>query len=222
SPLPKGMLYSRWDLNYAYTNLSIARQTLIDAAWPGTSGLTANDNVSAGNEWEKLVDDDTPLATYNYSYIPTDEAHVQYSVLLTNYFEQIGVKIGLIGLTRGEYYYKLLRGGMEFYSSAWGAAFNDPVEIFNPLYLTNAPFNYANISDTQTDNWIIEGLGERNETAREQIYYNIQKRLVEELYPVLWTHSQVRWDMWASNVKGIPTEGANIKFILKYAFLEDS
>ena len=111
---------------------------------------------------------------------------------------------------------------MEFYSTGWGAAFNDPVEMLDPLFSTNGPFNYANFTDTQIDNWFNQGLVERNETAREQIYYNIQKRLVEELYPKIWTFSRVLWDFWASNVKGIPTEGVQFKFILKYAYLEDS
>jgi peptide/nickel transport system substrate-binding protein len=222
SPLPKGMLYSNWSLNVAYTNLTIARQTLIDVAWPGTGVLTANDNVSVGNEWEKLVEDDTPLETYNFSIEEDRGSHIFQVSLLKKYFKQIGIKIVQVNLTPQDWWQKLIRGELEFYASGWGAAFNDPVEMLNPLYLDYGDFNHYNFSDAQVQTWILEGMTELNETARQQIYYNIQKKLVEELYPVIWTHYRVLWDVWASNVKGIPIEGVHFKMVLKYAYFEEA
>ena len=220
SPLSKGMLYSRWDLNVPYTNLTIARQILIDVSWPGTAGLTANDNISAGNEWEKLVEDDTPLAVYNFSIEEGVETHILLASLIAKYLKQIGVKVIALNLTSQEYIEKLINGGMEFWRVGWGPAFNDPVEMINPLYHTEGWYNHYNLSDSQLDTWIEQGIIETNETLREQIYYNIQKRLVEELYPVVWTHSYIYWHVWASSVKGIPVEGGQWKFILKYASFE--
>ncbi len=222
SPLPKGTLYSNWDLNVANTNLSVARQTLINATWPGTSTLTANDNVSTGNEWEKLVDDGTPLATYNFSMISGSSFHESQSILLTKYFKQIGIKLNQNNLTPSEHEEKLLGGGMEFYALGWGLAFNDPIEMLNPLFSENSPFNNYNFSDTQVEDWLNQGIVEFNETARKQIYSNIQKRLVEKLYPMIWTHSVPFWEIWSSDIKGIAVEGAPFKFILKYASLEES
>lgn len=221
SPLPKGLLYSNWDFDVASTNIQIARQTLKNASWPGTSGLTADDNVSAGNEWEKLVDDGIPLETYNFSYVPTVDSHVLQSVLFTKYFKQIGINVSLNNLTGPAWYDKVLKGGMEFYTIGWGAAFNDPVEILNPLFSEDSPYNHFNFTDAQVEDWLNQGLIERNETTRRQIYYDIQKRLIEDLYPVIWTHTNIDWEIWASNVKGIPLEGVPYTFILKYAYLED-
>jgi peptide/nickel transport system substrate-binding protein len=222
SPLPKGTLYSNCDLNAATTNLSVARQTLIDAAWPGTSNLTANNNISIGNEWEKLVEDGTPLATYNFSIIGTSSTHVAQSILLTKYFKQIGIKLNQNNLTPSEHEDKLYSGGMEFYADGWGMAFNDPIEMLNPLFSETSWFNNYNFSDTQVENWLNQGIIEFNETSREQIYYNIQKRLVEELYPVIWTHTIPFWEIWASSVKGLHVDGAFFKLILKYTYFEDS
>ena len=222
SPLPKGMLYSNWDFDVASTDIQIARQTLKNASWPGTSGLTADDNVSAGNEWEKLVDDGMPLETYNFSYVPTVDSHVLQSVLFTKYFKQIGINVSLNNLTGPAWWDKVQKGGMEFYTIGWGAAFNDPVEILNPLFSENSPYNHYNFTDAQVEDWLNQGLIERNETARRQIYYDIQKRLIEDLYPVIWTHTNIDWEIWASNVKGIPLEGVPYTFILKYAYLEDN
>ncbi|MFW9948171.1 MAG: ABC transporter substrate-binding protein, partial [Candidatus Odinarchaeota archaeon] len=61
SPIPDGVLYSNsTGIDIPYYNISIARQTLKDVNWSGLAGaLTADNNVSTGNEWEKLVDDGT-------------------------------------------------------------------------------------------------------------------------------------------------------------------
>lgn len=222
SPLPKGMLYSRWDLNVAVFDLQIARQTLINASWPGTGGLIADNDTSPGNDWEKLVDDGTPLATYNFSIIGTSSTHKLQLSLISKYLKQIGVNVGLNNLTRQEWWDGLQHGGLDFYSSGWGAGFNDPVELLNPFYSINGTANHFNFTDTQVQDWLEQGLEETNETRREQIYYDIQKHLVEQLYPLAWLYSPIRYYIWASNVKGIPLEGYPYKFFLKHAYIEEN
>jgi len=218
SPLSKGMLYSNWDLNVAVYDIQVARQTLIDASWPGTTNLTATDDISHGNEWEKLVDDGTPLETYNYSIINGRSIHIFSSSLVTKYLKQIGVKIELINLTAEDYDNKMNSGELEFFFSGWGPSFNDPIEMLNPLYSINPAFNICNFSDTQVQGWLEQGLIETNDTIREQVYYNIQKRLVEELYPVVWIYCPVRYHILASNLKGTPIEGDTFKVTLKDAY----
>ena len=47
---------------------------------------------------------------------------------------------------------------------------------------------------------------------------DIQERLVE-LNPIIWLDSTINYHIWDSDVKGIPNEGAAIKFVLKHAYL---
>jgi ABC-type transport system substrate-binding protein len=212
------MIYSNWGHDIAIYDLITARQTLIDASWPGTAGLTANNNVSIGNEWEKLVDDGTPLAIYNFSLIHDEYDHIIRANLISKYLKQIGVEVVYNNLTAQEWSDKLWLGGMEFYTWGWGAAFNDPIEILNPFYLMNATYNFNNFYDPQVQDWLEQGLIETNETVREEIYNNIQKRLVEELYPAVWLYTRVRYHVWASNLKGIPPA----LFSLKYLYIEEN
>jgi len=204
SPLPKGMLYYNWDFKVAEYNVKIARQTLIDANWQGTEDLTADSDISPGNDWERLVDEGTPLETYNYSLIPEFNSHMFHAYLISKYAKQIGVKIELNNLTPQEYWDKMRKGGLDFYIVGWGAAFNDPVEILNPLYSIYGDYNRINFYDPQVQEWLEQGLIETNEKARKHIYYNIQQRLVEELYPVVYLYCENWWHIWASNVKGVP------------------
>jgi len=54
---------------------------------------------------------------------------------------------------------------------------------------------------------------ETNPTLREEIYYKIQKRLIEELYPVILISSRIGILSYVSNLKGLPPNP--FKMVLK-------
>jgi len=47
-----------------------------------------------------------------------------------------------------------------------------------------------------------EALVETDETIRKELYYKIQERLIEELYPVAWLFSGFFIDVWNSDSGG--------------------
>ncbi|MFX1487986.1 MAG: ABC transporter substrate-binding protein, partial [Promethearchaeota archaeon] len=221
SPLPKKMPYSNWDdFDVPYYNISRARQILKDANWPGTKNLTANNNITARNEWAMLANSSTPLCTYNFS------SYNWWMDSVANLFiedlKQIGLKVNLIRLGQLDFWDKMESGELELFTDGWGAAMLDPVEIINPCYsykLDGAEGNYINFNDTQIQQWMEGALEEFNETTREQLYFNIQKRLIEQLNPVMWLVFPISYDIWNSAVRGIPIEGAQLKFMLKDIYL---
>ena len=96
SPLSLGMLYSNWeDFEVPVLNITKARQVLKEANLPGTADLTANDNVSAGNEWERLVENGNPLARFNFTYNvhPNWDFHREMALLFQHNLTQIGINI---------------------------------------------------------------------------------------------------------------------------------
>jgi ABC-type transport system substrate-binding protein len=219
SPIPKKMRYSNWDdFDVPYYNISIARQILKDANWSGTTSLIANDNITTGNDWEMVTNSSNPLASYNFSTSwPWMETVA--NIVIEN-LKQIGVKVNLNRLGPVELWDK--RRELEFYVTGWGAAMLDPVEIINPLYSTKldgVEGNYCNFNDTQIQKWMEDALNEFNEIAREQLYFNIQQRLVEQLNPVVWIAFPINYDVWTSNARGIPIEGMQLKFYLKNIYL---
>jgi len=97
SPIPDFILYYNvTNLDVPYYNVSIARQVLKDGGWPGTESLTVNSNTSVGNEWEKLVDDRRPLATYNMTYFDFLPIHTHVAILVEESLKQIGVNVSRI------------------------------------------------------------------------------------------------------------------------------
>jgi len=221
SPLPKKMPYSNWDdFDVPYYNISRARQILKDAKWPGTKNLTANENMTTGNEWESIANSPTPLSTYNFSSFNWWMDFV--ANFTVEHLKQIGIKINLIRLEQLDFWDKMYKGELELFTGIWGAAMLDPVEVINPCYsykLDGAEGNHINFNDIEVQQWMEDALEEFNETAREQLYFNIQKKLIEQLNPVLWLVFPISYDIWDSNVRGISIEGQQLKFMLKNVYL---
>ncbi|MCK4383504.1 MAG: ABC transporter substrate-binding protein [Candidatus Lokiarchaeota archaeon] len=207
SPIPKGMLYSHWgSFDMPYFNISIARQALKDVNWPETAGLTANHNISAGNEWELLVTEGTPLATYNHSF-PIGTLDDNLFVLLNESLKQIGVKFEQ---TPNMTWDKLgIFDKLGILRVGWQADYNDPISMINPLFSnkTDGVWNFGQVNDSLVQLWMEEALEETNETAREQLYFKIEKRLIEEVYPAIWCEMAFSYDVYVSNLHWTPDLG---------------
>ena len=59
-----------------------------------------------------------------------------------------------------------------------------------------------------------QAIVETNQTLREQLYYDIQRRLIEELYPMAWLHQDRTHITYLSNLKGLQLNNP-FKFSLK-------
>ncbi|MFX0025630.1 MAG: ABC transporter substrate-binding protein [Candidatus Hermodarchaeota archaeon] len=211
SPIPEGMLYSNiTDVEYPYYNVSKARQVLKDAGWPGTINLTANNDITTGNEWEMLVTNNTPLETYNFTYTSDDILSILIAPLLANNLKQIGIKLNatIIDFLKAWYIYteqygyhlNMIELSILGYN---GPKFNDPCSIINWMYSNKTiDLNYAQVNDKSVQLWMEEALEEPNENIRSQIYYDIQKHLLEEVFPVCYLYRKSFLRIFRSNVKG--------------------
>ncbi|MHA2131965.1 MAG: ABC transporter substrate-binding protein [Promethearchaeota archaeon] len=198
SPIPKGILYSNTtSIDVPYYNISLARKILKDAGWPGTSNLTADDDISPGNEWELLVNNLTPIANYTFDYSPFGIFSPLLAKLLQVNLKQIGVKI----INQTDWSIPQL----QLYTLGWIYDYNDP---HSGMILFASPafnFNLGRLNDSLVDQWIRKGMQETDPTLRRQIYYNIQKRLIEELYPHILCYSEFKLNIHVSDLKGYPT-----------------
>jgi ABC-type transport system substrate-binding protein len=227
SPITPSMLYSKWDVfNVPYYDVQTARQVLKDVGWNGTADLPANSNISSGNEWEQLVIDEKPLATYNFTYPTNSWTYEKVFNITSHNLKQIGVKIEAAKVTGEEYknivfHPELQRHKIELIFQGWQAPDLDP---HNTLRLINAlepSFNMGQVNDIQLQQWIEDAIVEVNVTKRENLYYNIQQRLIEELFPIVWVVVNIYFDIFGPNVKGIQTLFTNPnKFVLKGVYFE--
>ncbi len=210
SPIPDGIkYYSTENITLADYNIATARAALKDAGFPGTASLTANSDVSAGNDWEKLVTDGTPLATYNFSYNIGNPVREDILILITANFKQIGVKIEDAGMTWHEYLYRgyevagLHRNMLELGWIGWIPDYADASNFVGYL-MTNRSVasNFAQINDPVLQLWMEEALEETDETARAELYHKIQKRSAEVVYPWIYGYVSHVPRCMAPNVRG--------------------
>ncbi|MFW9785145.1 MAG: ABC transporter substrate-binding protein [Candidatus Heimdallarchaeota archaeon] len=208
-PIPESILYYNiTGIDVPYYNISAARRILKDGNWPGTDQLTVNNNISAGNEWELLANSSTPLAIYNYSACSNWPRSIWYADPIIEDLKQIGVKIEPFNLSISEWlfiYYEwggYNRNMIGLFFNFWIADYNDPSTFITEFY-TNKKLgdNVGQVNDTIVQEWLEEGLRERDATVRRQLYYKIQKRLIEDVCPNIWLNSRTRVDIYVSNLK---------------------
>ncbi|MHA1986834.1 MAG: ABC transporter substrate-binding protein [Promethearchaeota archaeon] len=221
SPLPLGTLYANWeDYDLPYYNVTRARQVLKELNWPGTENLTANNNITSGNEWEAIANSPSPLGIYNITYVIGWESIViVLPPIITENLKQIGVKVETFPLTWGEHWGNIFTGKTDLWWIGWMIDYNDPANTLNALFSVNSDghSNFQQTNDTQVQQWMEEGVIETNPLIRRQLYYNIQKRLIEEVYPFAWLYSPVWYDVYRSNLRGWEVWGAgsfkNLHFV---------
>jgi ABC-type oligopeptide transport system substrate-binding subunit len=80
--------------------------------------------------------------------------------------------------------------------------YNDPSSIINFLCSNKAlDVNYCQINDNTTQDLMELALAETNEAVRGQIYYQIQKRLIEEVFPMCYLIGKNCFRIYRSNLK---------------------
>lgn len=206
SYLPYNFLYVNWTaFNVPDYNITKAREVLKDANWPRTENLTANSDISPGNEWEVIANSSMPLATYNTGNGYDNPILNGTAALLTLTLKQIGVKLEVLNMTNDEYYDDYAPYGLlDFVKAGYFGDYEDPNNIISPLF-SNVSYaaNWQRYSDPYVQDMIKLGLAETNPIARKQIYYEIQKYLVEESYPFIMLYNEIQHEYWSSNVGGV-------------------
>jgi len=192
SPIPKGIMYHNDAFDLPDLDLTIARQTLIDASWPGTEGLTVTDDAA----WVAKAASDTPLATYNYTYNIGNEMRQNMLIVCQDNLAKIGVAVTDTGMTWGEFIKRgyevgdLHRNMLELWWLGWIPDYNDPSNYINMLMTNKAvASNMAKIDDDQLQTWMDAAVTETDPAKRKECYDNIQKRCAEEIYP--WVYGYV-------------------------------
>jgi peptide/nickel transport system substrate-binding protein len=207
SYLPSTFLYANWTaFDVPYCNITKARQVLKDANWPGTETLTADGDISPGNEWEQKAIGPTPLATYHTGDGYNRDLLPKVAVLLNDTLRQIGVKLNISHMTGNEYSDNASLGNLDFIRVAYIADFDDPDNLITQLFANITTFDnwqYYRYNDPWMQQRIRDGRTELNPTVRKQIYYDIQEYLIEVSFPHILLYNEINYVYWNSNVGNV-------------------
>ncbi|MFX1590060.1 MAG: ABC transporter substrate-binding protein, partial [Promethearchaeota archaeon] len=185
SPVPDGIRYANSTFDYPVLNLTRARLNI------QSLGYGIGFDLYSDEEWEYAAFN-TPFATYNYTYNFGYEIREDILDLLQDNLAKIGIKVTAAGMTYTEFLYRIFEVGgysRNYLQLYWWHSlndFNDPSNTIDWLFLNTSLYNHAQVDDGQVSKWIQDALTETDAIQREKLYDNIQKRLVEEVYPWAW------------------------------------
>ncbi len=208
TPIPNGMLYHhQWFSDIPYTNLTYAREIILNAPDEGVGDF--EDNVSASGltigsstaEWRAVADSENPLGWYNFTGYSGLENHY---VQLSENMKAIGIRIDLVPLMPwGVYLDDYLHDEednkkLTFSFGGWGPDYNDPICMIEPLYGRNseggpASANCFLLNDPVLNDLLNESYFTTDITypTREEVFHDMQKLIVTDLVPSFYIYQRI-------------------------------
>ncbi|MFX1498752.1 MAG: ABC transporter substrate-binding protein [Promethearchaeota archaeon] len=212
SPVPDGIRYANSSFNYPVLDLPHAR-IIVQSMGYGI-GFDIYDDA----EWETAAIN-TPFATFNYTYNLGNKIRQDILYLLQDNLGKIGIKVTDAGMTWTEYLYRLYEVGdysrnqLQLYWFGWVPDYNDPSNFLNSLFTNRTvASNAAQVNDPIVQQWMEDALEETDQTQREALYDNIQKRLVEEVYPWVWATVEKLYYAYHINLTGFQPNVLRINY----------
>ena len=180
SLVPKGILYHDESIDAPAMNLAEARAFIIAAVDAGEKlvskpvGWDALKYSTDDSDWEAV----TIVSINHYYNWNNDVVKRDTEALLKSNFAKIGVHLNVEGLNFQAYLTALKSGEMDMYNLGWGPDFNDPSNYIDNLAGSASPSNAAHVNDSVLDDLIAQGIAETDHKKREQLYQDMQQRIV--------------------------------------------
>ncbi|MFX1321320.1 MAG: ABC transporter substrate-binding protein [Promethearchaeota archaeon] len=202
SPIPEGIIMSNYSFNYPVFDRVYAQLVMqsmgfgtsfttdaewLDVAaaggWPGTEHW----NITAQTEGPRRRDIGYYVSN-NLRYLGIDAPVVQIS-----FWDIISCMEHDAGALRRDLIPMYIHGRTPDYL--------DPENCITPLY-SNTSTTWVNTYDYELETWMLQGELTVDPIARQAIYNDIQRKLVEELYFHVWIATDKNYDVYQNYVKG--------------------
>lgn len=208
SPIPNGVMYSNYSLNFPYFNISHARKVM--------QSMGYGNNLTTDEEWEAVK-----FASFNFTYYNLSYFYRSLFLSVRNNLSKIGIEVLDVGLgTWVDYLYMLFdippfnRDWAHLFMYGWYPDFNDPYQIINVLFSNSTdiynsfeynggfggfePYNKNNDVQLLMEKAI--NITDKNE--RYRIYNKLQKLMVERDYPAVWLFTPKLYVAFNNDLEG--------------------
>ena len=203
--IPNGIPYANYSLDYPVYNVAKARGYLLnDSVYGSILSAAGIDENSPDSAWMALADGITPLASLNYTYNFGNTVGEENGYRLSYDARYIGVDIDVFGVAWDDLFdmITLERHKMDMYAFGWAPDYFDTENYITPLYSNTSAINGGNFYEPDVQQLMDDGLTESNPVAREAIYQEIQRLMVEEYLPAMTLHTGINYDAWQTYVHG--------------------
>jgi peptide/nickel transport system substrate-binding protein len=208
--IPMGIQYANYSLNSPTFNRTYARSILLTDPTYGpicaSHGLTTS---STDGDWIDVAIDD-PIFRFNYSWNFGNLKRQALGDRLEFDLEYIGIDLQTYGIAWGDLLNAILNGRnkIDSYEFGWAPDYLDPENYINPLWSNKSDINGGNYdvnynpNTSETQRLMDAALTETDPKARKLMYWEIQRRMVEEEYPGMPLFADINYDAWVSNFHG--------------------
>ena len=193
-PVPDGMQYHHSGFDgEPYYDLDLARDVLLGSADAGIqANLTANSltALSTDAEWRAAADTVTPVAWFNYTRYQSGTVELAALQLQDN-LKDIGVRLEILEpIDWSEWVHEYLEDPtghrrLAYSFGGWGPDYNDPINMIEPLYGTNASSNCFGLDNSTWNQKLIDTYSTTG-IARQNLFYEIQEDFVKIHVPSMY------------------------------------
>jgi len=214
SPIPLGIQFANWSYDVPTYNLTKSRQYMQSMGFG--VGFTTD------GEWQAAT-----FRTVNYTYNLGNTFREDMLVLLQYCFDYIGIDVVDNGLNWTQYIdlaYNITApgyDGLELWFIVWMPDYNDPSNYVNNLMSNISSMNQAQINDPILEAYMLAGLEETDQDVRRQIYWDMQKYIVESLRPWAFGYVAKNYDAWDAELKGYPSNFMGYNYFYPCYWEED-
>jgi peptide/nickel transport system substrate-binding protein len=183
----------------AYENVTYARQVLIDAGIPAYYGHPELTAVSDAG-WATAN-----LFSVDYSYNTDNEVRFDIGQAMIQWLARIGINVVDDGSTWDDFLNALYvdHDSLGIYWVGWGPDYLDPFNMLDPLFNPASSSDSAQVDDAYLNTQLALALQTTDDTARNNIYKNIQWYLAEVLYPHAFGYHPKITTVHAANLRGV-------------------
>lgn len=211
--LPPGFPYSldESEVDYPVNNITQARLYMQEAD-PATFGSLGLADDAA---WEAVA----AAKTYemNYYAVPGSLTYDAIHAVVQNAYAKIGVYVNQKEATWSNFLATMKSdpSAWDMWLTGWGPDYLNPLNMIAPIIYPTSPMAHTQVNDTVLLGMLDAAAAETNETVLEQLFIDIQKRIVEETVPFItlsWSKldyakkpglvttynpvGRVRWHQW--------------------------
>ncbi|MCK5158683.1 MAG: hypothetical protein KAR08_05980, partial [Candidatus Heimdallarchaeota archaeon] len=200
SILPPGILYHK-DCDVPTLDLNTARQIIIDAGL--SKGLTIN---SPDCDWITLSFTD-PIVIANYTFLSYIQTREKIGYSIEEKLRYIGISVSLKGIaTAFEFFNEIYINPDENPLFYWGwiPDYNDPSNFLNNLLSNTSPNNIFQVNDPWLEQKMNDSLYEPVESARREMYYQMQEYIATNLMPFAQLGFQTVSGIHSYEIKNLP------------------
>ncbi|MFW9784613.1 MAG: ABC transporter substrate-binding protein, partial [Candidatus Heimdallarchaeota archaeon] len=181
----------------AVFDLAVARQVVVDNV-PAAAGFPVNNDPTDAT-WLGAT-----LATFNYTYNIGNSFREDMLDALEAWLPAIGINVVDDGVTWSAYLRKLFGDYDELglFFIGWAPDYKDPFNMLDPLFNPASYADSGQVDDSKLNGMIALALTTTDDTARANIYKNIQWYLANRLYPHVFVYHSVSISIHSADLYG--------------------